>query len=119
METGTVLILGAVALGGVYLLTRPPAVPAIAAPNTAGNSGWSATVTSVENAIQGRTGVPVASIGSAAQRAPTWLKVAVLPVGATAVAQSLITHPVDTVKSAASTVAKAGSAVGHVFSSIF
>ena len=114
MQTSTVLILGAgaVALGGVYLLTRP-AAPLPGGQPSPGNSGWSSTVGSIENYIQGKTGVPVASIGTAAQRAPTWLKVAVLPVGVTAVAQGLVTHPVDTVKSAAKTVSHAASSVGH------
>jgi hypothetical protein len=73
----------------------------------------------LEGIVAARTGVPIAAIGGAATRAPTWLKVGVLPIAATAAAQKFITHPVDTVKSVGSTVKNAASSVGHAIASIF
>lgn len=103
------LIIGAAALAvfAVWRLSQPAnPVPQVGAPPPANNFG-----TELEQLITGKTGVPVAAIGSAAQRAPTWVKIAVLPVGATAVAQSVITHPVDTAK-------KVGSAAAGVVHSV-
>jgi hypothetical protein len=56
-------------------------------------------------------GVPLNTIGTAAQKSPTWLKVAALPVGVTSVAQSFISHPVDTIKAGVAIPAKAISTV--------
>lgn len=53
-----------------------------------------------ESAVSGYTHVPLAAVGSAAQRAPTWAKIAIFPVGVTAITQDVIDNPVGSVKSA-------------------
>ena len=116
-----VLIIGAAAIAvfAVWRLSQPAtsSPPTGARPSSPGN--WSSLVEGAENLIQGRTGVPVASLGNAAVNAPTWLKVAVFPVGVTAVAQSTITHPVDTVKKVGSAISGAAHSVGSFVGGLF
>lgn len=73
-----------------------------AAPSPA--SGWSTTAATAtktaESAVSSYTHVPLSAVGSVAQRAPTWAKIAIFPVGVTAVAQDVIDNPVGSVKSA-------------------
>ncbi len=58
----------------------------------------------------------MATLGNLAQRAPTWLKLAVFPVGVTAVAQGVITHPVDTAKKIGGAAESAYNAtLGRIF----
>ncbi len=111
-----VLIIGAAAVA-VYAVWRlsQPAMQPLPGGGTSATTGFASLGTSLENAIQGKTGVPVATLGNLAQRAPTWVKVAVFPVGVTAVAQGVITHPVD----AAKKVGSAASSVYHSIASIF
>jgi hypothetical protein len=107
------LIIGAAALAvfAVWRLSQPAsAVPTGTPASSAQSFG-----TSAENAIQAKTGIPIAALGSAAQSAPTWLKLAVFPIGVTAVTQGVITHPVDTVKK----IGSAASSVYHSIGSIF
>jgi hypothetical protein len=109
------LIIGAAAIAvyAVWRLSQPATPPAQTRVATSSGSSFLDSVgLGAENTIQARTGVPIAAIGEAAQRAPTWLKVAVFPVGVTAVAQGAITHPVDTAKSAYHAVGGAVSKVG-------
>ncbi|HET7485839.1 MAG TPA: hypothetical protein VFJ64_10765 [Solirubrobacterales bacterium] len=110
------LIIGAAALG-VYAVWRwsKSTAPAAPTPPPSAPGFWEQTVAGAEATIQRTTGVPVASIGSAAQKAPTWLKVAVFPVGVTSVAQGVITHPVDTAKSVGRKLSSAYHAVGSLF----
>lgn len=106
------LIIGAAALAvfAVWRLSQPATALPPGAPPPANNFG-----TDLENLIQGKTGVPLAGLGSLAQRAPTWAKVAVFPIGVTAVAQSTITHPVDTAKKVGSAISGAAHSVGSFF----
>lgn len=107
--TTTALVVAGVAAAaaGVYFLvlrpqsTAAPGGPALIIPPPPSHPGTvpaGSPATTVENFIQGKTGVPVAAIGAAAQRSPLWLKLAVPAVGATAIVQSVVTHPVDTAK---------------------
>lgn len=108
-----------------------------------GASKVAATITqTAEGVASAYTHVPLSTVGSLAQRAPTWAAVAAPlvvyptrlvqdvindPVGsvkgaATTVAHD-VAHPIDTVKSAASSVASGAksvvSGIGHAFGSIF
>jgi phage-related protein len=92
--------------------------------------------------VSAYTHVPLSTIGSLAQRAPSWAKIAAPlvvyptklvqdvidnPVGSIKGAASTVahdvTHPIDTVKNAASSVASGAksvvSGIGHAFGSIF
>jgi hypothetical protein len=61
---------------------------------------------SIENAVSAYTHVPLSTVGSLAQRAPTWAKVAApLVVYPTKLVQDVIDNPVGSIKGAASTVA--------------
>jgi hypothetical protein len=79
----------------------------------------------LETSVPGYGGIASAT-GSLAQSAPTWMKLAVLPVGATALAQDLIDHPGATisagahdVKNAATTIASgAKSAAVSIYHSV-
>jgi phosphoribosylcarboxyaminoimidazole (NCAIR) mutase len=119
MGDGEIIALAAVGLGGLWLFTRRPASAGPAVTGATPPSPWQQVVGGIESAVQKYTGVPVAAVGNAAAGAPTWLKVAVLPVGATAVAQKVITHPVDTAKTVYNDTVGAGkkaiSAVGSIF----
>jgi hypothetical protein len=105
-----VLIIGlaAAAVYAVWRLSQPATAPMGAPGSSASNFG-----TDAENLVQARTGIPIASLGSAAQRAPTWLKLAVFPIGVTAVTQGVITHPLDTVKKVGGAVSSAAHSVGN------
>jgi hypothetical protein len=78
----------------------------------------------LESVIQQRTGVPVAAIGQAAIKAPTWAKV-IFPVSliGTAAAQKVIEHPVDTAKKVGSAfksgAEKVGSGIEHAASGAY
>ena len=118
------LILAQLATG----IKTPGAVQGAPGPN--GN-----ILTSAEGLASAYTHVPLDKVGAAAQRAPTWAKVALFPVGLTSISQSIISHPgkigsiakdagtagEHLAKSAASSVAHAatktvssiGSAIGH------
>lgn len=62
----------------------------------------------VENAVS-PYGVPVAAVGTLAQSAPTWFKLAVFPVGVTSVVQGFINSPKNEIKSIGSDVGGAAS----------
>lgn len=128
-STAALLGLGvAGAAGGYYWFVLRPrqlaaAAAALPAPPThptpsSKSTTWSTAVISAEGAIQAKTGIPVAAIGAAAQKAPLALKVAALPVAATAAAQSLVTHPLDTAKAAISIVAHPVDSVKSVANSV-
>ncbi len=109
------LIIGAAAIA-VYAVWRFSQPAATSYPGAAGGAAAPPTVgQQLEQLVSGKTGVPVAQIGQLAQSAPTWLKVAVLPVGVTAVAQGVITHPVDTAKKIGSAASSAYHAIGSIF----
>ncbi len=111
------LIIGAAAIAvyAVWRFSQP------AATSYAGTGGGAAPPPptigqQLEQLVTGRTGVPLAQIGQLAQSAPTWVKVAVFPVGVTAVAQGVISHPVDSAKSVAHAATSAYNAtLGRLF----
>jgi hypothetical protein len=116
MKDALIIGLAAAAVYAVWRISQPatPALPT-GTPASATQSFLSSIGLAAENTVQQRTGIPLAAIGQAAQAAPTWVKVAFLPVGATAVAQGVITHPVDTAKK----IGGAASSVVHSIGSIF
>ncbi len=104
-------------------------LPSPASGLTVSSVATTATKTA-ESAVSSYTHVPLSAVGSAAQRAPTWAKIAIFPVGVTAITQDVIDNPVGSVKGAASAVASgattAAKAVGgaassayHAFTSLF
>lgn len=104
-----------------------------------GASATAATITkAAETAASAYTHVPLAAVGTAAQRTPTWGKVLAPtfffptssvqsfinnPIGsAKGAAQTIghdIAHPVDTVKSAGKAIGSAASSIGHALGSLF
>lgn len=104
-----------------------------------GASKTAATITQTAEAIaSAQTHVPLATVGAAAQRSPTWAKVLAPtfffptssvqsfinnPIGsAKGAAQTIghdIAHPVDTVKSAGKAIGSAASSIGHALGSLF
>jgi hypothetical protein len=115
VKDALIIGLAAVAVYAVWRYSQPTrsGVPT----GTPANSSQQQSLgTSLENVVQSRTGVPIAAIGNLAQSAPTWVKVAVFPVGVTAVAQGVITHPVDTAKKIGSAASSAYNAtLGRLF----
>lgn len=98
--------IGTATAGGVTQ-SAPSIAPGLnipSGPSSSSSSSVSATVTTVskgtESAVSAYTHVPLSSVGSLAQRAPTWAKIAIFPVGVTAIAQDVINNPVGSVTSA-------------------
>lgn len=103
---------------------------AIGGPPASTNNGSApSTLQSLESAASSYTHVPLATVGHLATASPTWLKLAVFPVGVTAVAQDVINNPKaalksvggfastagkDTAKVTVKTVKAAGAAAGKV-----
>jgi hypothetical protein len=116
MKDALIIGLAAAAVYAVWRISQPatPALPT-GTPASATQSFLSSIGLGAESAVQQKTGIPLLAIGQAAQAAPTWVKVAVFPVGVTAVAQGVISHPVDTAKK----VGSAASSVYHSIASIF
>lgn len=114
-STVVLVVLGVAGAGAAaYFLVRrqksvPPAAPTQSAPGV---------FSTAEAVASGVTHIPLGAIGHAAQSAPLWLKVGVLPIGATALAQQAISHPVQTVKTVATAPIKAVSALGHAIGSL-
>ena len=108
-STVALVLLGVAGAGaGIYFIVRrqnatpavstsTPVLAKIAAPAPASPNALQIA----EQAASKKLGVPLAQLGAAAQKAPTWLKVAVFPVGVTAAAQAVINHPTQTVKNVA------------------
>jgi hypothetical protein len=127
-------ILVVLGLGGVafWFLTRGPNTAIT--PGTGSNAvpGVDSQIAlGLENGVSAKTGIPLAAIGNASIKAPTWLKV-LFPVTLlpTAGVQTVINHPVATAKKVGSgietgakdtahAVTGAVSSIGHVFGSIF
>jgi hypothetical protein len=115
MKDALIIGLAAAAVYAVWRISQP-ATPAL--PTGTPASATQSFLSSIGPARKrGPTedGDPPPRHRQAAQSAPTWVKVAVFPVGVTAVAQGVISHPVDTAKK----VGSAASSVYHSFASIF
>lgn len=88
-------------------------------PSTA--TGLSATAAaaakSTEAAVSSYTHVPLSSVGSLAQRAPTWLKIGVFPVGITAITQDVIDNPVGSVEGAGKAIGSGAATAGKAVAS--
>lgn len=81
--------------------------------SSSSSSSLSSTVAgaakTTESAVSSYTHVPLSSVGSLAQRAPTWAKIAIFPVGVTAITQDVIDNPVGSAKSVGKAVAGAAT----------
>lgn len=106
MSDGIAIALAAVGLGAVYFLTRPATAAAAAPASTPiprpGNGpvvSPSAPSALKQLELSVPNGGLAATTGSLAQKAPTWLKVAVPVVGLNSAVQSFIDHPSATLSS--------------------
>lgn len=119
-STVALVVLGVAGAGaGVYFLTRKKPAPAAAASVIDAGVAAPAPETGlrgVQDQISKALGLPVpaSKIGDAATGAPLALKVAVLPIGATAVVQSVINDPKKAVAAVGSFLGFGGKSIGQL-----
>jgi hypothetical protein len=114
-STVAIVVVGVAAAGaGAYLLLRRKPGPAIPTGDTHSTSPSKGGLRDIEDKIGNALGLPpgvsASKIGDLANAAPTWLKVGVLPIGATAVAQTVINDPKRTAIKVGSAFKSAGKA---------